>query len=275
LERSSRGCSEIVTRGAVAAAIAAVVFVGLRARPAFADIFAPRRQESGFLAPPDGGTRVRKATALVNGQTFHIAIGHSRQRLDDVLAHFEGQLSTAARFGGGRVGVVSGLRIDPLARPADLATRLKRFASSTRLRDVGELHVITAFQDRGTVFIEFTPDPDVRLAGILPAGQADAPGSDVIGVRRPEGLQRLLTIQPGGAAAGSRTIIYRTRDAAAAARAFRQEFIAAAWTAGPATGGGVEHFSDGRREVFVSGGFAGSAAVVVVDRLIARPGHSS
>lgn len=273
---------KIVASGALLAVAAVfLVFFGPRPTPAYADIYGPLTQAAGFLAPPPGSPTLRVGTALVNGQPFEYAIGRSVLRLDDVLGHYERQfetktpasdqpLSTAARVQGPGAGVVAGVRFGPLLRPGEFTQRIRTFGETKRLADFGQFHLVSAFEQQGTVFIEFTSGASARIDRLLPAGAADAPGEDPPGVRRPDGLQRFLTIEHGEGRTWSRTIIYRAQDSRAAVGEFGRAFAAAGWVQNPAIApGAVAHFSDGQRESFVGG--AGkdrdSAVVLVLRRL--------
>lgn len=259
----------------VSGAVLFLVFFGPHATPVHADIYAPLARVSGFLAPPPGGgDAVRFGTVLVNGQMFHYSIGRSKLSLDVVLTYYERQfdapgpdgkpVSSAARLQGEGAGVVAGVRLGMLSHPPDLAARLRNPAAA-RLSDLGRFHVVSAFEQDGTVFVEFTPDDDVRVSQLLPAGGEDAPGEDLAGVRRPGGLQRLLTIEHGEGPDWSRTLIYRARDGRAAVADFRGALGQAGWTANPyADSPELGHYTDGKRECFLGGAGLGSNSTVIL-----------
>ncbi len=263
----------------VAGAVAFLFFFGPRPTPAYADIYSPLADAAGLLVPPPGSGKLRIGNALVNGQPFQYSIGHSRMRLDDVLTHYEQQLevqmpgsrapvSTATRVEGLGAGVVAGMAFAPLSQPSEFFDRLRRFAVTKRANDFGRFHLVSAYQQEGTVFIDFTPGDEARIDKLLPAAGEDAPGEDLPAVQRPDGLQRMLTIEHGEGLSWSRTMIYRARDSRVAVDDFRQAFNRAGWTSNPLTASAaVLHYSDGRRESFVGGaGNDHNGAVIVVYR---------
>jgi hypothetical protein len=154
-----------------------------------------------------------------------------------------------------------------MRHPTDLSERLRTFLETKRLGDFGQFHLISAYEQDGTVFIDFTPGEGVRIDTLLPSGGQDAPGEDLRGVRRPAGLQRLLTIEHGEGPTWSRTWIYRAGDGGEAVAEFRRAFVAAGWTEGPLRAPQVAHFSDNQHECFIGGsGTGGNSAVVLVYR---------
>lgn len=263
----------------LAAAGVFLVFMGPNAPRAYADIYTPLIRAAGLLPPPPGpGSPMRYGKALVNGQIFEYAIGHSKMRLDDALGYFErqfdtvspggGPISTASRFDFPDGGIVAGIQLGHVTTP-DLLDRLRQFSASTELATLGNFHVVSAFSQDGTVFIDFMPARTVKLTGLLPHGPEDAAGEDVPGVRRPEHLQRVTTIEHGEGPAWSRTNVYRTADADAALAAFKREFNAAGWGSLAPPEAPVAHLSDGRGECFLGiAGHGGDGAVVVVYRTL-------
>jgi len=225
-----------------------------------------------------GQIYVHNQMPVVNGQIFEYAIGHSKMRLDDALGYFErqfdtvspggGPISTASRFDFPDGGIVAGIQLGHVTTP-DLLDRLRQFSASTELATLGNFHVVSAFSQDGTVFIDFMPARTVKLTGLLPHGPEDAAGEDVPGVRRPEHLQRVTTIEHGEGPAWSRTNVYRTADADAALAAFKREFNAAGWGSLAPPEAPVAHLSDGRGECFLGiAGHGGDGAVVVVYRTL-------
>lgn len=266
----------------VAGALAFVFFLGPRTTPAYADIYAPLANAAGFLSPPGGGSSVRISKALVNGQAFQYSIGHSRLNLDDVLMHYERQfemigpasgksISTAARVQGRAAGVVVGVRLGPLTHPGDITERLQKFRSTTQMKALGQFHVISAYAQQGTVYIDLTPSDDIRLGTLLPTGTDDAPGEDLQGVVRPLGLQRLLTIEHGEGPTWSRTLIYRASNPDDATADFGRAFAAGGWSRNTLVDSPVvSHYTDGRRECFLGGsGLDKNGIVILVYRALA------
>ena len=248
---------------------------GPGAAPASADVFGPLIEAAGFLPSPDSRAQLRTGTATVNGQPFEYAIGHTRQRLEDVLDHYARQFdvaiagqpvrSTAVRFDGANAGVVSGFLVGPVITAAIDAAKQGKPAPPVRLSDVTRFHMISAYRQDGTVFIEFTPGAAVRLGDLFPAGTADAAGEDVPAVRRPDGLQRLLTIEHGEGKTWSRTLVYRAATAEAAGAGYRAALRAAGWRESPLpVSSAVAHFSNGSRELFVGTAAATDPGVLVV-----------
>ena len=268
---------KVIASGAIlAAALVFLIFFGPRPTPAYAEIYGPLARAAGFLPPPPGSPALRIGRALVNGQPFDYAIGRSSLRLDDILTHYERQfqtktpasdapLSTAARVQGPGAGAVAGMRFGPLLHPGEFSERFRTFSETKRLNDFAQFHLISAFEQQGTVFIEFTPGETARIDRLLPAGSDDAPGEDPAGVRRPAGLQRLLTIEHGEGRTWSRSIIYRAQDSRPAVEEFRRAFGSAGWTHNPAVESpAVAHFTDGQRECFVGGAGAGLDSVIAL-----------
>jgi hypothetical protein len=264
------------TAGVVGAAAVIVALFGPGMPDAHADVWAPLVEAAGFITPIAAGDRMVTGTALVNGQTFHYRSGHSRQDVDAFLD------ASAARFriaaAGSRpllqpasliraqgAGVVSGFRLPPPYTAPALDARFRRFLQTTRLSDLGEFHMVAAFVADGTSFIEFVANADVRLDRLLPVDGGDAPGEDLPGVRRPDGLQRFLTVEHGSGAASSRTVLYRARDGRSRAAAFVGAMRAAGWTPDPLLNtAAVAHVTDGGRECFVGDGRGGTDALVVL-----------
>jgi len=265
----------VLASGAVVAgAVAFLVSFGPRATPVYADIYVPLASAAGFLSPPPGGPPLQTGKALVNGQTFRYAIGQSKLELDQLLSHYErqfstsvssGPITTAVRVQGAGAGVITGMLFRPLRHPEDLTKRLRGFAETTQLNALGQVHVITAYANQGTVFIDFVPGDDVHLKTLLPAGHDDAPGQDLEGVRRPSGLQRVMTVEHGDGPTWSRTYIYRASDSAAAVADFRGALAAGGWMANPLFDSPVvQHYTNGRQECFVGGAGLGKDAIVIL-----------
>jgi hypothetical protein len=261
----------------VGGALAFLVFFGPRPTPAYADIYAPLAQAAGFLPPPPGGgPTLRVGRALVNGQRFEYAIGRSRLKLDDVMSHFERQFqtrtsakgdafSTAARVQGAGAAAIAGLRFGPLLPPAEFSSRLQAFTASGRLGELGQFHLVSAYEQKGTVFIDFASSDDLRIDRLLPVGSDDAPGEDLGGVIRPTGLQRLLTIEHGEGNTWSRTWIFRASDGADAAARYAAALTHSGWTPNPAFASpDVAHFSNGQAECFLAGAGTGSNAALIL-----------
>ena len=277
--------ARLLASGAIVIAAATFAWVtGPRSVVVHANIYAPLVASAGFLLPPPGGSSPRRTgTVLVNGARFEYSIGRSASSLDAVLSHYERQfeaidpsgrkISSGVRLRGDGAGVVAGLRISALRQSDGLSNRVKVFAERGRLRDLGEFHVVSAFEQQGTVFIDFTPASDAAVQSLLPQGTTDAPGEDIRGVVRPDGLQRLLTVDHGDS---SRTLIYRTRDGRWASGAFRRALENAGWTRNTSLpSDGIAHYSDGTREAFVASTSGDDAALVVVGRMVAHSAKGS
>ncbi len=299
------------TRIATAAAKAAASVVVLSGAAAFvssfgprpvvlhADVYAPLLRSAGFLAPPAAsGRTLREGRVTVNGAPFTYVIGRSDLPLDAVLSHYERQfqlprsigpaIRSASRVDGRGAGAVAGVKFGPVDHPGGMSERLAALAESGRLNDFGAFHVISAFEQDGTVFVDFTPAPEVTVQNLIPPQGGDAPGEDVRGVRRPDGLRRLFTVEHGTGGTWSRTLIYgaaaatgsaadsaaadsAAADSVDAASQFSRAFSAAGWKRNPGLSGAVGHYTDGRREAFVAGAGSGPGAIViVVHRVLAR-----
>jgi len=265
--------------GLLVAAGAFLFHFGPGASPASADIFSPLLRSAGFVLPASGA-KARVGQVLVNGGVFDYVLGHTSLPLHTVLDHYQRQfevrdpasgrvIAGATRVDGDGSGVVTGARMRAGRDPGQWANRLELMATSFRLAELARFHLISAYsQPGGTVFIDFSTGADLRLDQLLPPTGHDAPGQDVTGVRRPGGLQRVMTIEHGEGSELSRTIIYRAADGRLAADAFGRAFAAAGWTANESTAAtGFAHYSDGRRECFVAGtGGPGHATVILVHR---------
>ncbi|MGH9384804.1 MAG: hypothetical protein ACRD2N_11010 [Vicinamibacterales bacterium] len=268
----------------VVAATAFLYLVGPPSTAVYADVLMPLARSAPILMDLGAGTSARRGTVRVNGGTFDYVLGHSRLPVDDVLDRYRRRLALGTTAGrasstiplhvsGKDVGVVAGVSLGRLDRPEALADRLATAASSRRLVDLAEFHVIAAYKQDGTVFIDFTPAPTVRLDTLIPTGSDDSPGEDVSGVHRPPGLQRLMTIEHADSSDTSRTLVYRSHDARASVADFRRALAAAGWTAnGAVTAVDVGHFTDGKRELFLGGE---GTAVVLVYRSILPTRRSS
>jgi hypothetical protein len=141
--------------------------------------------------------------------------------LVDVLAHYEtlcrtrgaglaDQLRTIATQTGGsdRAGYVACL--DMGDAPQSLGTLVSRFVSFSEtgdLRELGALRYalarrITGNSRESTFLLTMWADSAVHLHRMLPHGGADAAGHDPVGVPRPLGSQRILSVwedqQPSG-----------------------------------------------------------------------------
>jgi len=279
----------LITRTAATGVVlsGSLVFVSLfgpRPTPVHAEIYAPLAAATGFMALPGGeGTKVRNGKVLVNGVAFNYVVGHSPLSLDAVLSHYEKQFETRDESGtklasGTRLqvngaGAVAGLRFGKMVQVSDAVNRAAAFASTGRLSALGDFHLISAYSQRGTVFIDFTPGENVTVASLLPQGTADAPGEDLAGVHRPAGLQRLLTIEHGNEGDWSRTLIYRARDARGTFGAFQRALMAGGWIRNPVVQSpDVVHFADATRECFLAtaAGSGGDATVILVHRRLAN-----
>jgi hypothetical protein len=271
------------TAASLVGATAFLLLVGPASPPAFADIFGAAVNPV-FLAPPGGHRSApRRETLLVNGQTFHMSIGHTPRSPEDVLAEFERQfdvtvpgsrdrVTSAAAALGGRAGAVAGIQMSGASTSIRSgAPGLGRLAETGRLSDVGRFHLVLALQQRDTVFVDLSTGDDVNLRTLFPADGGDAPGADVPGIQRPAGLQRMLTIEHGAGPAQSRTVIYRSVDGRSPTAAFQHAFRAAGWTRNPLTpGGALVHFTGHGRDAFVGGGDGDGSTAVVVSRLSFR-----
>jgi len=241
-----------------------------------ADIYTPMASRAGLLLDLAGeGTSARRGTVLINGAAFNYVVGHTRQKPTAVLDHYAKQfdtvspsgarVSSATRLEANGAGVVAGMVFKPLRHPSEMADRIGEFAMTGRLAAVAQFHLISVFTQQGTVFIDFTPAPDVTVRSLMPPVGADAPGDDLKDVLRPAGLQRAYTIEHGDGATWSRTLIYRTADSAAAVQAFRRSLGAAGWASNPVTDEhGLGHFTDGRRECFLAGSGEGDNGVLIL-----------
>jgi len=258
----------------VTGAVAFLVSFGPRATPAYADIYVPLASAAGFLSPPAGGPPLRTGKALVNGQEFRYAIGQTKLDLDRLLSHYEDQFRTGAapgsimkavRLQGDGAGVITGMLSRPLRHPQDLDDRVREFGETTQLSALGQFHVIAAYTNQGTIFVDFMPGDDVRLTTLVPRGSGDAPGEDLKGVNRPSGLQRVITIEHGEGPAWSRTYIYRAADGPAAADSFRGALNVGGWTPTPAFDSpAVQHYTNGRQECFVGGAGLGKDGIAIL-----------
>jgi len=265
-------------------ALAFLWVFGPRPTPVHADVYSSLVTAAGVMPPAGEGGMSRHGHVLVNGAAFDYVTGHSRHPLEALLSHYEEQfraatpdgraLPGATRLETDGMGVVAGMRLSRVVGPGEVRERVQKFAASGRVKDLAEFHVVVAYaKSRGSVFIDFTPGPDVTLRSLVPSGGADAPGADLPGVTRPQGVQRLFTIEHGNEGDWSRTLIYRSIDGRAGLDAFRSSLLAAGWTPSPATPSGtVSHLTDGTRECFLGGAdLEGSAAVVLVYRRLAQP----
>lgn len=260
----------------ITAALAFLWIFGPRPTPVRADIYASLASSAGFLLPPGGeGSTLRHGKVLINGATFNYVLGHSRQSLDAVLSHYEKQfeardaggktLSSATRLDTDGAGVVAGMHFGTIRHPSQMAERVGKFATSGRLGDLAQFHMISAYAQKGTVFIDFTPAADVTVQSLLPPVDKDAPGEDVQGIIRPANLQRLFTVEHGDERDWSRTLIYRAGDPRASVDAFRRSFASAGWSGNPVfEGQDVAHFTDGQRECFLAGSGSGASSVVIL-----------
>jgi hypothetical protein len=265
-----------LTSAVIAGAAAFAILFGPGVGRAHADIYWPLVDAAGFLVPPPGSRgQVTRGDVLVNGQTFHYLAGRSGLSLGRVLDSYEQQfqsslgagapLNTASRIEGQGAGIVSGIRFGRVASAEVLRDRAERFAHSTRLADLGAFHMVAAFADRGTTFIEFTAGADVRLDTLLPRGSDDAPGDEPAGVRRPAGFQRLLTIEHGRDATWSRTTIYRDRRPdRRGANAFVEALRRGGWTADPVVAGRISHYTNGGDEAFVGDAASGDMRATIL-----------
>ncbi len=258
----------------VAGAAAFLWFYGPASTPAGADIYGPLVRAAGFLPPPDGRVALMTGTSLVNGQHFHYAIGHTTLQLSRVLDHYERQFEVhvpggspirgAFRTESRTAGIVSGFHFGPLL-PVSGTTTPRPSGTPARLNDLARFHMVSAYKQDGTVFIEFTPGDDVTFERLMPPPGQDAVGEDLAGVRRPAGLQRVLTIEHGTGPAWSRTLIYRPTDPARDGADFRSAFAASGWSSDPLIeSSAVGHYTDGRRECFVGTAGTGDEAVLIV-----------
>jgi hypothetical protein len=268
---------KILASAALLASTAWIVWqVGLRPIPVYADIYAPLLASAGFLPPPPGERQqFRRGEVMVNGARFNYVVGSSRQSLDAVLSHYEQQfampkaadrrLFSAARIGGQGAGVVAGIKFGPVSHAAEHGPQLGAFAESRRLEDFGTFHVIAAFAQRETVFIDFSPASDTTLDRLLPPEGTDAPGQDLPGVARPSSLQRLFTIRNGADDRAGRVWIYRAVGSQSPVEAYRRALRAAQWREAPDVHGpALAHFTNAEGEVFVGGAGRGADAIVIV-----------
>ena len=146
--------------------------------------------------------------------------------LDEVLAHYE---SVCA---GPHAGFIEQLSIQAARNAADgyvacldmgdgprdmrsLSERLVRFSETGDLAALGGLryaraHRIPKGSGEQTFLLTMWADSAFNLFGMLPTAGADAGGSDLLGVPRPAGSQRILSAweaeQPSG------VVVYRVRD---------------------------------------------------------------
>lgn len=216
-----------------------------------------------MLRFPDS-TQHEVRTVRLNGAAIQMMSGITDRPIDEVLAYFEarcqerdGGVSDAVRrildersdlavtpsdidttltMNTGTRGFVACL--DPGA--ADLSTserlldRAERALATGRIGELGHLRYIyverySAQSGRfGTHIVSIFSDDDLDVQRLFPEG-ADAPGTDAVGVPRPEGVQRILSAFEVGKPYGMTIYSSRDADAARLARWYRRELPAAGW----------------------------------------------
>lgn len=191
--------------------------------------------------PPAAARALQLNGASVSFRTQTIAAP-----LEKVLAHYESvcvrpdaglieQLSMQAARSGA-AGYVACL--DMGDGPRDLgsfADRFLRFSETGDLAELGALRYARAHRLSGasgdkTFLLTIWADSAFNLLAMLPASGADGGGSDLVGVPRPPGSQRVLsaweTEQPSG------VVVYRVHDRSAAELEsfYRTELSKKGWT---------------------------------------------
>lgn len=259
----------------VTGAVAFLIGYGPAVTTVQADVYGPLVTAAGFLPPPPGAQgEHRSGRVLVNGGAFNYSIGRSRLSVERVLTHYETQftvltpgsgrpISSAVRLADQGAGIVAGFRLN--GRKPDAMLDLQRFANTRRLNDLAEFHMVSAYSQGGTVYIEFTPSNEVQLDRLLPQGTEDAPGEDLPFLRRPEGLQRLLTIEQGEESHRSRTLIYRSSANPDAMSQIADGLGRTGWLANPLGGQStIAHYSRDGEECFLGRAGTGASSVLLL-----------
>ncbi len=185
--------------------------------------------------PGDTPGQVRQLT--LNGATIQMRTGSVNQPIDAVMDHYErmctrrdGQLAqqiedlsqglvqgedggavdaTAAdgtlRWRSGPNGFVTCLDMgEDAVETEGLTARLSKFVDSGDLSDVGHLRYLyaTATSEGQTHLVTMWNDSELNIYEMFPTDGSDARGSDLDGIPRLEGSQRILSAQEDGRAYG-------------------------------------------------------------------------
>jgi hypothetical protein len=136
-----------------------------------------------------------------NGQLGEQWAALSKRRHTE-LNHYSALWDGVFRGGGRSSGVVACAETGagPLP-PEQLITRIKAVLASGDLAKLGGLRYVYAARDAArTMFVAVWSEGALNFRQMFPA-HGDAPGSDPVGIPRPEHVRRVLTAQPLGAKA--------------------------------------------------------------------------
>ena len=139
--------------------------------------------------------------------------------LEDVLAHYEANCGSPIATQTARnefAGYVACLDVGEAQNDLRALTRrLLRFSETGDLRDLGDPRYIFARRDSRaandmTFFLTVWAEADFNLHQVVPRPGADAAGSDLVGVPRPSGAQRLLSAWEARGPSG--VVVYRVSE---------------------------------------------------------------
>ena len=201
----------------------------------------------GAAAMEYPGAAPEPARALqLNGAQLSFRTQTLDAPLEEVLAHYESlcagqdaglieRLSTQASHND-EAGYVACLDMPHAPRGfRSLSNRLRRFSATGDLAELGAVRYVharrvsSAPEDK-TFLLSVWADSALNLFRMLPAAGADGGGSDLAGVPRPPGSQRVLSAAEVGQPSG--VVVYRVLDRSAAELVsfYRTELSKAGWT---------------------------------------------
>ena len=197
-------------------------------------------------------------TLVLNGQPIHVATGHTRHPIDQVLDYYEtrcnehdgrlGEQLEAALERTSNFTTVNTKLLDATLRQEDdehgfvacvdsgegelsipsFVERMQAFMQSMDLSDVGNLRYVYAQQNEdATTFITVWVEGSLDLGAMFPAA-GDAPGEDLVNVPRPVRSRRIFSTQEWGK--DKKILMYETDEPRASVEAFyKREMPALHW----------------------------------------------
>ncbi len=251
-------------RFTIAAAAAVPLLLAGPARASILDFMSGAVMSEGMPKVPGDVNRDKPRSVLLNGFPLFVETGRTNKRVNEVLDFYQ------QRYQGGALKELAGKPVAVRRDGADTgtlmtvevpdkATALQMMDGKRTLSSAGPLRMVYARRSGiSTDYMAIWSDRAMPPTILQPVQSGDAPGQDVPGVPRPDGVRTMTFAEPK---AGYLLVMYRVNQSPESALLSTASRIAASggWIKDPQFSGAAEkrrqlvaRFSQGVRDVVVT-----------------------